>query len=177
MPKILIVDEDNNEIGSADMEYAHQNGIAHRIVRVFLFNSNGQLLLQKRSKEMSFPGLWDQSVGGHVDEGETNLLAAKREAAEEIGIYDLELKVLGTYYSETDVSSSGVNLRRFNILYAATADSPIKSDPYEVEEVKWVFINELKAQMLISPHDFTKGLCEALEQYEKFLVDMDNKKT
>lgn len=176
MDKILIVDDNNNEIGSADMDYAHSNGIAHRIVRVFLFNRRGQLLLQKRSKEMSSPGLWDQSVGGHVDQGESNLVAVKRETSEEIGVEDMDLQELGTYYSESDISSSGINLKRFNILYVAEFDEPINFDNYEVEEVKWVFINELKKQIVDTPQNFTSGLCEALEHYEIFLDNEANKK-
>jgi isopentenyl-diphosphate delta-isomerase len=169
MAKILIVDEQNQEIGTAEIPNAHQKGLIHRVVRVFLFNSKGQLFLQQRSHTMqNFPGLWDQSVGGHVDEGETNLEAAKRETREEIGLDNLELHEIGTYYTEDLVL--GKHLKRFNTLYTAASDEPLTLDPEEVESGKWVTLEELDALIADKPEDYTGGLVRALEFYRKNLV-------
>ena len=67
MPKIVFVDKNDNVIGSGTREEALQKGIIRRIVRIFLFNSKGELLIQKRSSNVRLPGKWVQSVGGHVD--------------------------------------------------------------------------------------------------------------
>jgi len=170
MAKIIVVDEDNKEVGTAEMSDAHKNGLIHRIVRIFLFNSKGELFLQQRSYKMSSsPGLWDQSAGGHVDEGETNLEAAVRESEEEIGLKNTELEEAGTYYAETDQSVSGQTLKRFNILYTATSDSPLILDPYEVESGRWVKLEELDQLILEKPEDFTTGLVGALKFYDRNL--------
>ncbi|HEY1645279.1 MAG TPA: NUDIX domain-containing protein [Candidatus Saccharimonadales bacterium] len=163
--KILIVDKDNKAVGSASMDEAHLKGLAHRIVRVFLFNTKGQVFLQKRSSTVSFPGLWDQSVGGHVDEGEDNLQAAKRETEEEVGLKDLELHEVGTYYSEATLPNG--QLKRFNILYTAISDVSVTLDPDEVESGKWVTLEELDQLIKDKPEDFTGGLIRALEFYRE----------
>ncbi len=164
MNKITIVDKDNREIGIEDMHKAHKEGHIHRVVRVFVFNSKGQLFLQKRSLKMTnFPGLWCESVGGHVDEGEDNLTAAKRETKEEIGLEGVELSEFGTYYTETSIPDR--ELKRFNTLYTCTSDKPLSLDPGEVASGKWVTLDELDALIAEHPEKYTSGLIEALSYY------------
>ena len=77
MVNITFVDEQDNVIGAGSKQEAWTKGIYHRVSRIFLFNSKGELLIQKRSDNcVSLPGRWDQSAAGHVDEGETYLEAA-----------------------------------------------------------------------------------------------------
>jgi len=72
MSKIVVVDENDNVIGSEEKEVALHNGLIRRVVRIFVFNSKGELYLQRRSAGMvTYPNTWDQSAGGHVDVGET----------------------------------------------------------------------------------------------------------
>lgn len=163
---ILIVDENDNPTGSASMDEAQRKGLYHRIVRVFVFNSNGELFLQKRSKNMAnFPGLWDQSVGGHVDAGEDNLTAAIRETKEEIGLENIDLTEIGTYKVERTVGDRHFN--RFNVLYSTVSDDPLKLDPEEVDDGKWVTLDELDGLVAKYPADFTEGLVDALAFYRK----------
>jgi len=69
MKLITFVDENDQVIGSGTKQEAWQKGIIHRIVRIFLFNFKGELLIQKRADNISsLPGRWDQSAAGHVDE-------------------------------------------------------------------------------------------------------------
>ena len=80
-----IIDEHDNVIGQASREEAHKKSMLHRIVDIFIFNSKGELLLQKRSeKKDTNPGLWTFSAGGHVEYGETYLEAANKELEEEL---------------------------------------------------------------------------------------------
>lgn len=81
-----------NEDGStadytASRDDAHRNGLWHKTVHIWIVNSQGRVLLQKRSiyKE-TFPGFWDISCAGHVDAGESSPDAAIRELSEELGI-------------------------------------------------------------------------------------------
>jgi isopentenyl-diphosphate delta-isomerase type 1 len=167
-PPIQIVDENDNPIGQSDMFEAHEKGLIHRIVRVMVENDNGQILLQKRSEHMHrWPNSWDCSAAGHVDVGEDYMVAAKRELKEELGIKNVELKELGSYYTE-DKSEPGVTLKRFNRAYKVIYNqTPDKVDPYEVSEIKWVNIDEVYKLKKQKPGEVTDGIVEVLDRYYK----------
>jgi isopentenyldiphosphate isomerase len=96
---ITFVDENDEIISYGSRETAIKDGIIHRIVRVLVFNSNGEILLQKRSEKVHVPNKWDQSAAGHVDEGEDYTMAAKRELEEEMGIVAPELVDVLKFYA------------------------------------------------------------------------------
>ena len=90
------VDENDQELGSMTRAEAHSgSNKIHRSIHVLLFNEQGQILLQKRSKHKDkYPNLWCLSVGGHVTYGQSYKEAAQREAQEELGIEINELKLI-----------------------------------------------------------------------------------
>lgn len=66
---------------------AHEKGMIHRGICVWIINDQDEILLQKRSRQVMFPELWDISFSGHIQAGETSVEAAIREGYEEIGIH------------------------------------------------------------------------------------------
>jgi len=87
-----IVDEDGNTIGTAPRHICHdgKSFLLHPVVHLHVFNTRGELYLQKRSANKDIqPGKWDTSVGGHISPGEHPLDAVKREAIEELGLKDI----------------------------------------------------------------------------------------
>jgi len=156
MEKIVFVDENDNIISSGTKREAWDNGIIHRIVRVLVFNSKDEILIQKRSEKMElFPGKWDQSAGGHVDEGESYQEAAHRELLEEMGI-NSDLEEIGYFFQ--DEKEKNLNKKRFNKVYKTIYNNALlKIDKEEVSEVKWIKLQELKEWMKKSPDDFTGG--------------------
>lgn len=85
---VVLVDEENNEIGTAEKSAVHtKNTPLHRGFSLFLFNGKGELLLTKRSsRKKTFPGVWTNTVCGHPGPGESAVDAAKRRLKEELGI-------------------------------------------------------------------------------------------
>jgi isopentenyl-diphosphate delta-isomerase type 1 len=82
-----IVDHEDRVIGTERRGVIHARGLMHRSAQVLLFNSNGELFLQKRSMNKDeFPGLWDSSAAGHLAPGESYRQCALRELREELGI-------------------------------------------------------------------------------------------
>ena len=83
-----ILDQNGSPTGeSKKREDVHQLGLWHRTVHLWILNSKGQLLLQQRSKTKDTnPNLWDISVAGHIEKGQTPIQAVLREAEEEIGL-------------------------------------------------------------------------------------------
>ena len=82
-----VVDEDNQVIGTTGRKGIHEKGLRHRSVHIFVFNTQGELYLQKRSPHKDqYPEHWDTSSAGHTDPGESSIEAARRELLEELGL-------------------------------------------------------------------------------------------
>lgn len=84
-----LITEEGQVVGQATRQWCHGGSMAlHPVVHLHVFDTQGRLYLQKRSMRKDIvPGLWDTSVGGHVDYGESLLEAVLREAREEIGLH------------------------------------------------------------------------------------------
>ena len=172
MANITFVDANDNVIGYGARTEAIEKGIAHRIARVFLFNSKGELLIQKRSaKHASLPNRWDQSAAGHVDEGETYEQAAYRELKEEVGVIGVPLSKVAKYYTEeTDEAKTK---KRFQELWLGHYDGEVQIDNHEVTNSRWIQPADLRKWMQEKPDDFTQGFIKCFERY----MNMDTKKT
>lgn len=94
-----IVDADGNVLGSITRGEAHGGSMTlHPVVHLHVFNSHGDLYLQKRPawKDIQ-PGKWDTATGGHIDLGESVDQALRREVREELGIENFEPASMGHY--------------------------------------------------------------------------------
>lgn len=150
--RVILVNEQDEIIGHEYLEQAKASGQLRRAARVFVFDTSGRFLVQQRSQTVFSPGLLDQSVGGHVDEGETYREAAEREMREELGIQVPIEEVFVSFRSE----------RFFNGLYRAVIDpdTPIPFNATEVTAVLWYEIQELELAMQATPAKFTYSFLE-----------------
>jgi len=160
---IIAVDENDNVIDTMNMMVAIKRGLLRRASRIYVFNESGQLLVQRRSKNVLKPLMLDQSCAGHVDAGETYLEAAQRELHEELGLSGYELEEVATSFRTTDF---------FNAVYKITItdDTAINFDQEELEAVIWYNLSDLDAEMKCSPEQFTPAFLEAWELLRDKLV-------
>lgn len=109
-----VVDSDGRIIGSATRGECHNGShLLHPVVHLHLFNSRGELYLQRRPEWKDIqPGKWDTAVGGHVDYGESVEEALKREAREELGVEVFTAEHLISYVFVSDRESELVNVYR-----------------------------------------------------------------
>src|SRR5947208_3875015 len=93
---VILVDEHDVWIGTADKSAVHRTGALHRALSIFITNSRGELLLQQRAADKYHSGgLWSNSCCSHPAPGESTLAAAHRRLQEELG-FDTELNRMGT---------------------------------------------------------------------------------
>ena len=128
-----IVDELDRVIGTAPRSACHGNpALIHRVAHVLVFNSRGELLLQKRSRSKDIqPGRWDTSVGGHLDPGEDYRTAAVREMAEELGLSGVPLTFLYKSQIRNEIESENV------ATFLASHDGPVRCPLEEIEDVRF----------------------------------------
>ena len=155
-----VVDENDRVIGKASRKECHSNPeLIHRGVFIAIFNSAGELLLQKRSMQKDLnPGKWVASSSGHVDSGDSYEKAAKRELFEELGIKK-KLKFMFDFdnYSKKQREKMKVVIIRY--------DGPFKINPEEIEYVKFFKIEEIKNMIDKNKNDFTPGFLKFFEKY------------
>ena len=116
--------------------------LTHRVIHVLVFNTEGYLLLQKRSMSKDVaPGRWDTSVGGHINPGEDPLSAARREMGEELGISVGEPNFLYTYKHTNSYETELVYT--FSCIY----EGEIIFNPAEIDEIKFWSLDEISGHM------------------------------
>lgn len=165
MGLITIVDENDQVLGSEERKEVYKQGLWHRLIRVLLFNSKGEILLQWRSaQEDTFPNTWDQSAGGHVDAGEDYETAAYRELEEELGVKGAKLELVQVFKTESKYGEK--NIKRFNAVFRGEYDGDMVLQEEEVEKVRWFTIEELKTELINNPSKFTDGLKTVLSVLE-----------
>ena len=123
-----VVDEDGNILGSVSRGEAHSGSkILHPVVHLHLFNSRGELYLQRRPdwKDIQ-PRRWDTATGGHIDLGENVDAALRREVREELGIVDFTPESLGHYVFESQRE------RELVFVHRTTYDGPVTPNPDEL---------------------------------------------
>lgn len=131
-----IVDEAGNVMGKATRTECHAGTfILHPVVHLHVFNSAGNLYLQKRNMNKDIqPGKWDTSVGGHVDYGEEIEPALRREVGEELGVFELEPHFIARYTFVSDKEAELVHS------YYCVSDLDITPNKSEISEGKfWTF--------------------------------------
>ena len=164
---IQIVDEKNNPVGSATKQEAWRDGLIHRVVRISVFDQAGRLLVQKRSfnKEL-YPGRWDNSAAGHVDNGETYEQAALRELNEELGLKATDLQKVADYYVE--VTDDWRRMKRFTRYYKITLQDPLprfKFPKDDVESTEWMELAKVRELVVRHPERVTDGLEQIVSRY------------
>ncbi len=138
-----LVNEKGEVIGKATRRECHSGTMwLHPVVHLHVFNSKGELYLQKRPEHKDIqPGKWDTAVGGHIDYGEEVQAALQREVREELGITSFVPVPIASYIFESPVEREYVHT--FYTIY----DGVITPDPGELEEGRFWTISEIRANM------------------------------
>ncbi len=178
---IDILNSDGKKTGKTCMKSeAHQKGIYHASVHVWIYDNNGNILVQKRAMlKDTHPNHWDVSVAGHIVAGESPIVSAIREIKEEIGleIKENNLKKIGYFKS---VFIHNENLKDLEYHYTYLCNYPIDIEKLIPQE------EEVAALKLLSLYDFKKEVIELNgdllfvpygKEYYQFIINQIKKRT
>jgi isopentenyl-diphosphate Delta-isomerase len=154
MEEIILVDEQDNAIGTMEKVEAHRKGILHRAFSVVLFNSIGELLLQKRaSNKYHSGGLWTNTCCSHPLPDEAIGDAAERRLRYEMGI-NLKPEFAFKFIYKTPLDNSLIEHELDHVFIGTFDGSPVINKD-EVSEWKFMSLSELKNDMEHSPEVYT----------------------
>ena len=166
---VILVDGNDNPIGSEEKVKCHlPNGKLHRAFTALLFDKKGRLVLTKRAKEkMLWPEDWDGTVASHPREGETYISSAERRMPEELGVsckmdylmkfeYHVPYKDVG---SENEICGTLIGIVDESTKFKIVED--------EIDEIKWVSVNELISEIKNNPKIYCPWMLIALKLLDK----------
>lgn len=149
-----MVDEQDNAIGSMEKLEAHQKGALHRAISVLLFNSRGELLLQKRAKSKYHSGsLWTNTCCSHPLPEETTINAAQRKLKQEMGI-DLALRYLFKFQYRAALDNNLIE-HEIDHVFVGTFNGEPQLNPDEAEDWKFISREKLDEEILKMPDHYT----------------------
>ena len=166
--KVILVNENDEPIGLMPKMEAHQKALLHRAFSVFVFNDKNELMVQQRALgKYHSPGLWANTCCSHQRQGESNIEAGKRRLQEEMGFStDLRDSISFIYKAPFD---NGLTEHEYDhILIGQYNEEPIPN-PEEVNDWKWMGLEEIKDDMERSPKIYTEWFKIIFENYYKHI--------
>ena len=148
-----VVNEQDEVVGRKPRGEIHRLGLKHRAVHVLVFNTRGDLFLQKRSLAKDcFPGAWDSSASGHLDMGEGYEACAARELREELGLETVEAPE-GLFKIQACPETG----QEFVWVYRLRSEGPFVLSPDEIERGDWFDGGTVDRWIEERPEEFASG--------------------
>ena len=151
---VILVDRIGREIGTEEKIQAHREGKLHSAFSIFVFNTVGELLLQRRAQtKYHSGGLWTNTCCSHPRPGESYQLAAKRRLDEEMG-FDCELTERFSFIYHTQLDNDLFE-HELDYVFVGYYNGQPTPDPNEVDDWKWINIDALKQDIQENPENYT----------------------
>ncbi len=164
MEKVVLVNNNDEVLGEMEKQKAHELGVLHRAISIFIFNSKGEMLLQQRSKEKYHsPLLWTNACCSHPRLNETYIDAAHRRLFEELG-FTTELKSIFNFIYKADVGNQLIE-HELDHVFKGIYDFEIPFNNLEVQQVKWINVDDLVYLINKKPEQFTAWFKIILNEY------------
>jgi len=163
--EIILVDENDNLLGFEEKLAAHQGeGKLHRAFSLFIFNSSGQLLLQRRAiQKYHFGGLWTNTCCSHPRKDEELLDAAHRRLREELG-FDTDIKEISSFIYRACDERSGLTEHELDHVLVGQFDGQPRPDAAEIDDWRWVDLEPLILDMQNNPGLYTPWFKIAIDR-------------
>ncbi len=154
MEHVILVDEQDHELGTMEKMEAHVKGVLHRAFSVLVFNSKGEMLIQKRSDcKYHSVGLWTNTCCSHPRPGESIEDAAQRRLKEEMGI-NIKPSTAYSFIYHTELDGGLIEHELDHVLTATYDGDPV-INPDEAQDWQYISVSELKENIERNPEQFT----------------------
>lgn len=156
--EVVLVDEHDRPLGFLDKLEAHRRwGKLHRAVSVFVFNFQGELMMQQRADtKYHSGGLWSNTCCSHPRRNESVECAAHRCLKEEMG-FDCDLEEMFSFVYSAPVGR-GLTEREFDHVLFGTYDGSPRTSPREAKDWKWMAVEDLRADLESNEKQYTTWL-------------------
>ncbi|MBI5553357.1 MAG: isopentenyl-diphosphate Delta-isomerase [Candidatus Diapherotrites archaeon] len=166
MVQVVLVDRKDRFLGLEEKQKAHQRGVLHRAFSVFIFNSAGRMLLQKRAySKYHSGGQWTNACCSHPrpQAGFESDVHARLES--EMG-FDCPLKEIFSFIYKAKVGG-GLTEHEFDHVFLGTYDGPVKVDVAEGDGYQWIPVSGLRKDVKLNPKAYTPWFKIALARVLK----------
>ena len=151
--KIILVDKKDNKLGAGEKLKVHREGKLHRAFSIFIFNSQGEILLQKRAKtKYHSAGLWSNACCSHPKVNKNIKDEAEKRLKEEMGI-KCSLKEIFSFVYRANLGN--LIEHEFDHVFVGEFNGNPKPNKKEAEDWKWINPKELKKDFKKNPENYT----------------------
>jgi len=166
--QVILVNENNEQIGTMAKMEAHEKAELHRAFSVFVINDNGEIMLQQRAAtKYHSPLLWTNTCCSHQRVGETNIEAGKRRLKEEMG-FETELKELFSFIYKAPFDNGLTEHEYDHVMLGSFNDEPLINLD-EVEDWKWMSPQLVKEDIDQNPSQYTVWFKIIFEKFYQHL--------
>ena len=153
--ELILVDEDDNETGYSSKASCHDGqGVLHRAFSLFLFNDDGELLLQKRSESKRlWPGFWSNSICSHPRRGESMEVATRRRLRDELNV-ESELEYVYKFAYQAGFGNAGSENELCHV-FLGRAPLEIHPNDHEIAAVRFIAPGALDREFAAIPGSLT----------------------
>ena len=167
---LILVDENDQQWGKMEKLKVHQLGLLHRAFSIFIFNSEGQVLLQQRAADKYHsPNLWSNTCCSHPHFGESMAQATKRRLQEEMGM-NCPITFAFKFIYKVDFSN-GLIEHECDHVYLGYSDAPPQANPLEVQDHKYIGLDELQEDLSKHAENYSEWLNICFEQLVKHQIN------
>ncbi len=167
--QVILVDENDREMGVLEKMEAHRNPVLHRAISVFIINTKGEWLLQQRAFDKYHSrGLWTNACCSHPRPGERNVEAAKRRLREEMGM-EAELTEL-FHFIYREQLENGLTEYELDHVFVGISDELPRINIDEVHHYKYVTYRELKKDIEKNPGSYTVWFLKIVDRVNEYLI-------
>ena len=167
---VILVNQKDEQIGLMPKLEAHEKAVLHRAFSVFVLNSKNEIMLQQRAHhKYHSPLLWTNTCCSHQREGETNIQAGSRRLFEEMG-FQTELKELFHFIYKAPFDNGLTEHELDHVMIGYSDESPV-INPDEVENWKWMKIEDVKNEMFSNPNLYTIWFKIIFDEFYHFIEE------
>ena len=165
---VILVNQNDEQIGLMPKMEAHQKAVLHRAFSVFVLNDKNEIMLQQRAhQKYHSPLLWTNTCCSHQRDGETNIQAGTRRLFEEMG-FETGLKELFHFIYKAPFENGLTEHELDHVMIGYYNDEP-KINPDEVESWKWMSIEEVEKDIQLQPEIYTVWFKIIFDEFYHFL--------